>query len=194
MSGPTTPPPLDQSYVFDTSPLSSSSCVGRLDLLEALYAGRALWTIEVRDETRRGVRARTSPSGRPGRDLDADADPDDRCSWASRASRRTRPSTERDCDVRWALSGRLDDARRHLGEAATIVVAQREGAVAVLDDADARRHARATSVRFVGTITILQAAASRGLVTGDEAWVIVQQLMAQGRGVRPRVARSWFDL
>ncbi|GIW20826.1 MAG: hypothetical protein KatS3mg065_1122 [Chloroflexota bacterium] len=52
--------------------------------------------------------------------------------------------------LRWALGGPETRPDRHRGEAATIVLARRELAIAVLDDRDAGSMADALGVRFTG--------------------------------------------
>src|SRR6266540_480165 len=110
--------------IFDSSPLSAFCVVGRLDLLEARFTGRAQWTIEVYDEIARGVTDTPVLSDvltagwlpEPVRSLAVD-------------------EIER---LRLALGGKARD-RRHRGEAATIVVATAQGYSVVFDDRDATR-------------------------------------------------------
>src|ERR1700693_5340715 len=94
--------------IFDSSVLSAFAVVGQLDLLAARYDGRAHWTIEVYNEIDRGV-ADTPSLGPPLI-----------CPWLGEPIRSLAVvEIER---VRQALGGR-PRSRRHLGEAATIVVA-----------------------------------------------------------------------
>lgn len=140
--------------IFDTSPLSAFCLVGRLDLLGARYAGRAHWTIEVYDEVARGVADTPILSdvltaawlGAPIRSLAV-------------------VQIER---LRAALGGKPHD-RRHLGEAATIVVAEEHGYVVVVDDRDAVRLAQARGLGTTSTIGILRDCVHTGLLTAAEA-------------------------
>lgn len=165
--------------VFDTGPLSAFTREGRLDILQHRYTGRAVWTVEVRAELSRGV-ARVSELQDV---LDAD--------WLGEPVRMTDPAELQEVErVRWALGGTPSQPLRHLGEAATIVLARRLGSVAVLDDRDARRFAAVIGVQ-VGTIGILRGCVRDGALTADETWGLLQSMI--GKGFRaPPISRPWF--
>lgn len=148
-------------YIFDASVLSAFCVVGRLDLLAERYAGRASWSVEVQDEIIRGLAAAPTLSdvlsagwlGEPIRSFAVD-------------------EIER---ARLALGGTSRD-RRHLGEAATIVIAQRYSLTVALDDRDATLLARARGLGTIGTLPILQACVRAGAVTGDEALRLLTEM------------------
>jgi predicted nucleic acid-binding protein len=165
---------LSERFVFDAGPLSAFARVGRLDLLEARYAGRALWTVEVRDEIERGVAHHSSLQQIL------------RATWLGEPVRMTDPEELREIErLRWALGGREHEPHRHRGEAATIVLARREGATAVLDDRDARRLAIALGVPLTGTLGILKSAVGNGLLDPEEAQSLLQHMIELGVRLPP---------
>lgn len=159
-------------HIFDTTPLSAFALVGRLDLLEARFAGHAHWTIEVHGEIVRGVSDTPALSdvlaagwlGQPVRSL-AVAD------------------IER---VRLALGGKSRD-RRHLGEAATIVVAVAEGYVVAVDDRDATRLAQSRGLGTTSTVAILRDCVHAGLLTAEEAQDLLYSMIDDHGRWLPRV-------
>jgi predicted nucleic acid-binding protein len=172
---------LSGRFVFDTGPLSAFARVGRLDVLAARYWGRALWAVEVREEIRRGaVRF-------PWLDEILSA------GWLADAVRMTDPADLLEIErLRRALGGRGEQPPRHLGEAATLVLARREAATAVLDDRDARRLADALGIPFTGTLGILRASVGDGVLSRDEAWAIIQAMTAAGDRLPPIAGPDWF--
>lgn len=167
--------------VFDTSPLSAFARVERLDVLATRFGESARWTVEVREEIRRGV------GGHPTL-ADVVSAP-----WLGDPIRLTDPADLTALErIRWALGG--TDARpdRHRGEAATIVAAEQLGAVAVLDDRDARALTAARGVALVGTEGILRACGRDNQLTWDDAWAIFTEM--RGIGVRLRdLTREQFE-
>lgn len=148
-------------YIFDASVLSAFCVVRRLDLLAERYAGRASWSVEVQDEIFRGLAAAPTLSDV----LSAD--------WLAEPIRSFAvDEIER---VRLALGGTSRD-RRHLGEAATIVIAEQYGLTVALDDRDATLLARARGLGTIGTLPILQACVRVGAVTGDEALRLLTEM------------------
>jgi predicted nucleic acid-binding protein len=140
--------------IFDSSPLSAFCAVGRLDLLEARFSGRAQWAIEVYDEIARGV---------PDTPVLSDVLT---ASWLPEAIRSLAvDEIER---LRLALGGKARD-RRHLGEAASIVIATAQGYVVVLDDRDATRLAQARGVGTTSTVAILREFVHAGVLTANDA-------------------------
>jgi predicted nucleic acid-binding protein len=140
--------------IFDSSVLSAFAVVGRLDLLAERYGGSAHWTIEVYNEIDRGV-ADTSSLGAL---LIA--------RWLTEPIRSLSVvEIER---VRLALGGRPRN-RRHLGEAATIVVAEAEGLTVAIDDYDATLFARSIGLGTTTTPAILGECIRAGLISGAEA-------------------------
>lgn len=152
-----------------------------MDLLQERYAGRAAWALEVRAEIEQGLASVPELQAL----LDAN--------WLGEPIRSSDPADLREIErVRWALGGTASQPLRHRGEAATIVVARRTRGVAVLDDRDARRHATAIGVPIVGTIGILQGCVRDGALTGDEAWALLQSMIARGFRAPASVDPSWF--
>ena len=70
--------------------------------------------------------------------------------------------------LRFALGGKARD-RRHLGEAATIVVAEAQGYTVAVDDRDATHLAQARGLGTTSTVAILRDCVHAGLLTGSEA-------------------------
>lgn len=150
--------------IFDSSVLSAFAVVGRLDLLEARYAGRAAWAIEVQAEIVRGLAVAPSLSavltaawlGEPTRCLAVD-------------------EIER---TRLALGGTSRD-RRHHGEAASLVIAAQHGLVFAVDDRDATLLARARGTPTTGTIPILRASVRSGALTAQVALDLIIEMREQ---------------
>src|SRR2546422_521815 len=140
--------------IFDSTPLSAFCLIGRLDLLGTLFGGRAQWTIEVYDEISRGVPDMPALSDV----LTADWLPDPIRSLAVVEIER----------ARFALGGKSRD-RRHLGEAASIVVAEANGYIVAVDDRDATRLAQARGLGTTTTPAILRECVQTGLLSASEA-------------------------
>lgn len=158
--------------IFDSSVLSAFATVGRLDLLEARYAGRAHWTIEVYNEIDRGV-ADTPSLG-----------PLLIASWLTEPIRSLDVvEIER---VRLALGGGPRN-RRHLGEAATIVVATAAAMTVAVDDYDANVFARSIGLGTTTTPGILGDCISTHLISSAEAEeLLVAMIDEHGRRL-PRI-------
>jgi predicted nucleic acid-binding protein len=140
--------------IFDSSVLSAFAVVGHLDLLASRYAGRANWTVEVYNEIDRGVA--DTPS--LGAVLIAP--------WLNEPIRSLAVvEIER---VRLALGGRPRN-RRHLGEAATIVVAEADGLTIAVDDYDATLFARSSGLGTTTTPAILGDCIRARLLSSAEA-------------------------
>lgn len=172
---------MSDRFVFDSSPLSAFARAGGLDLLARRYAGRAIWTVEVRVEIERGLGAHPELWAV----LDAE--------WLGEPVRLTDPAELHEIErIRWALGGRPFQPLQHLGEASTMVLARRKGWVAVLDDRDARRLAGALNIRFTGTLGIIRASTREGLLDPKEGWDLVEVMKAQGFRVPAEVDPDWF--
>jgi predicted nucleic acid-binding protein len=161
--------------IFDSSVLSAFAVVGRLELLAARYAGRAHWTIEVYNEIDRGVA--DSPS--LGALLIA--------SWLNEPIRSLDVvAIER---VRLALGGRPRN-RRHLGEAASIVVAQSEGMTVAIDDYDATVFARSSGLGTTTTPAILGDCIRAHLISSAEAEALLLAMIDDHGRRLPRIPGS----
>lgn len=159
-------------HIFDTTPLSAFSLVGRLDLLEARFAGHAHWTIEVHQEIVRGIGDTPVLS-----DVLAGA-------WLGDPIRSLAVADiER---VRLALGGKSRDLR-HLGEAATIIVAGAHGYIVAVDDRDATRLAQAHGLGTTSTVAILRDCVHAGLLTAQEAQDVLYSMIEDHGRRLPRV-------
>jgi predicted nucleic acid-binding protein len=158
----------DSPVCFDTSVLRYFSQAGAMSILKARYGDRA----HTSEETRVELQYQDS-HGTPGLG-DALAALDD---WIAV----------------WTIDdpGELAEFTRlktifsrqpHLGrgEAATIVVARRLGAVAAIDERAARAHANRNGVQVIGTIGILRAATGDGSLSWAEAEAIFGRMIAAG--------------
>jgi predicted nucleic acid-binding protein len=133
-----------------------------LDLLEGRFQGHAHWTIEVKDEIIRGIAGTPQLS-----DVITAA-------WLDEPIR-SLAVTEID-KVRRALGGKTDD-RRHLGDAATIVVAGAESYIVAIDDYDAIRIAQARGLGTTTTIAILRECVGCGFLKPDEAHGLCDEMI-----------------
>jgi predicted nucleic acid-binding protein len=159
-------------HIFDSSPLSAFCVVGRLDLLQARFSGQGQWTIEVYDEIARGVADTPVLS-----DVLT-------TSWLPEPIRSLAVvDIER---VRVALGGKSRD-RRHLGEAATIVVAAAHGYVVAVDDRDATRLAQVRGLGTTSTVAILRACVHGGLIGAAEAHDLLYAMIDDHDRRLPRV-------
>lgn len=163
--------------IFDSSVLSAFAVVGRLDLLETPFAGRAHWTIEVHNEIADGV-ADTPMLGDILFAL-----------WLSEPIRSLAVAQiER---VRLALGGRPRN-RRHLGEAATIVVAASHDYLVAIDDYDATQFARSSGLATTTTPAILRECVRAGFLSADDAAALIDSMIdVHGRRL-PRVGVGDF--
>lgn len=161
--------------IFDSTVLSAFCVVGRLDLLEALYAGRASWTIEVQDEITRGLADTPSLS-----DVLV-------AQWLDEPTRSLAVAEIE--QVRLALGGRPRNTR-HLGEAATIVVARANGFMVAVDDYHANRYARSVGLGTTTTIAILRDCVRRGLLQADAATTVIDEMIDQHGRRLPRVGAN----
>jgi predicted nucleic acid-binding protein len=161
--------------IFDSSVLSAFAVVRRLDLLEARFAGRAHWTIEVYREIDDGIAETPSLS----EILIAP--------WLSEPIRSF--AVDEIQGVRMALGGRPRN-RRHLGEAATIAAAAANRFVVAVDDYDATQFARSNSLGLATTTTpaILRGCVRSGLLTAEEAAGLIEDMIDIHRRRLPRVS------
>lgn len=167
-----------REWIFETTVLSAFALVGRLDLLEHRYAGRARWCLEVHHEVMAGI----SDHPRLG-DVVGSA-------WLGQPIQSF--AVDRIERVRQRLGGGAADDR-HRGEAASIVVAIDKDWIVATDDRDATRLARAEGLRTIGTPRILQACVRGGQLSPAEAVGLLGE-MIDGYGRRlPRLTEDFFD-
>ncbi len=122
--------------VFDTGPLLTFACSNSsaFNALGRLYGANAIWCAAVRDEI-------THKSRQSGWECLRQVL---RVAWLSgRAVELNEPDDLADIeDVRQVFVRQYDGPRKHVGEAASIVLARRRGLPVVLDDQDAANYAR----------------------------------------------------
>jgi predicted nucleic acid-binding protein len=151
-------------YVFDTTVLSNLAAVGRLDLLEKRYRERALTTVEVSDELRRGFQAgyeylenvlqqiqSISPGG-----------------WL----RIVAPESATEHQLRSEFDLILDP-----GEASCLALAISRGLIFVTDDLAARKLARERDVLLTGSVGILLTLVHDGSLSLAEANAILAEMI-----------------
>lgn len=164
-------------WIFETTVLSAFALVGRLDLLEHRYAGRAHWCLEVQNEVMTGIASFPALGVIVG------------LPWLGDALQSF--AVDRIERIRQRLGGGSEDDR-HRGEAATIVFAMDNDWIMATDDADATRLARAEGLRTVTTPRILQACAKGGQLSADEAVALLEEMIdVHGRRL-PRPAVDLF--
>lgn len=158
----------DPPVCFDTSVLRYFSQAGALTVLKTRYGNRA----HTSDETRVELQYQRA-HGTPGLD-DVLAALDDWISvWTIDDPGELAEFTRlKDIFSRQPRLGR--------GEAATIVIARRLGAVAAIDERAARAHAARNGVQVLGTIGILRAAVGDGSLSWAEAEAIYGRMISAG--------------
>lgn len=165
------------AWIFETTVLSAFAVVGRLDLLEHRYGGRAHWCLEVQNEVMAGLASFPTLGGVTGSPWLGDP----RQSFAIDRIER----------IRQRLGGGSEDDR-HRGEAATIVVAMDNDWIVATDDAEATRLARVEGLRTITTPRILQACAKDGQLSPGEALALLKEIIdLHGRSL-PRLADDFF--
>src|ERR1700693_6183266 len=124
--------------VFDTGPLLTFACSNKaaFQAVGRIYGPNARWCAAVRDEIAHKSQQREWECGRQVL----------RAGWLPRPPvPLDTPADLTDVEnVRQALVRRDDGPRKHVGEAASIVLAQRLQDAVVLDDQDAANYARFT--------------------------------------------------
>lgn len=154
-----------EPVVLDTGPPSTFARVGRLDLLRERLAGRAILSGEVVAELERGVKAFPALQDV----LDAD--------WVE-----IRPPFDKPDDLilverlRMAIVGSAHDPRKNLGEAATIILAQKLDAHVAIDDYDGANLARARGLIVVDSIRLLQESIAMGEISCAEAVKLYEKM------------------
>lgn len=166
-----------REWIFETTVLSSFALVGRLDILERRYTGRAHWCLEVQNEVLAGIASFPAL----GAIVAAPWLGDPLESFA----------VDRIERIRQRLGGGPED-NRHRGEAATIVFARDNDWIVATDDADATRLARVEGLRTITTPRILQACTKDGQLSPDEALELFEEMIdVYGRRL-PRLTSDFF--
>ena len=154
---------MTSGLVFDTTAPTHFARAGRLDLLQAMTSGyeRSAPT-EVLDEAQRGVLEHPAIGNLFGAkwlkivELDIFA-------------------TIRAATFKGELGG---GPLQHLGECATLALAQSRGAAAVIDDRDGRRIGKRHSIEVTGSLSLVARAVRVGTIDLDAAAEMVDNLVA----------------
>ncbi len=166
-----------REWIFDTTVLSAFALVGRLDLLEHRYAGRAQWCREVQHEVLAGI----GEHPRLGDVINS--------TWLGPPIRSC--AVDRIERMRQRLGGGAADDR-HRGEAATIVLAIDNDWIVATDDRDATLLAQAEDLRTIGTPRILQACVRDKQLSPADAFAILEEMIdTHGRRL-PRLTQDYF--
>ncbi|MBM3309364.1 MAG: hypothetical protein FJY77_03835 [Candidatus Altiarchaeales archaeon] len=152
--------------VLDTSVLSAFINIGRLKLLKKLLSGHEVY---IPDTVYReiGNRLGDAVSFKSGKQGD---------SWIS--------------IVKVKLSrqaGNLDE-----GEQGVLNLALKMNAIAVMDDRDARRHAKEKGVQYTGTLAMLKRAAMKKMLSKKELEKIVVDLKEKDRFRMNEELEKWL--
>jgi predicted nucleic acid-binding protein len=149
--------------VLDTMLLSHFTLADRLDVLQDLLVGTDSWTTQVViEELRTGAKAHP--------ELVAACEVD----WLKRAELDT--LYEIRCFTTWAR--RLGSADRNLGEASVLAAAQLRHGIAITDDRQATKVARAHHAEVHGTVWLLAASCRTGKQTLAGAGNLIDALRA----------------
>jgi hypothetical protein len=105
-------------------------------------------------------------------------------SWLGAPVRELSEEVDAIWDLRDRIAAGTGHPDEHLGEAQSIVLARRLGAVLVSEDAGARAEARVEKVRALSLYGLLGVHLRRGLLGPDVAAMIVADLHGAGRGPR----------
>lgn len=166
-------------WIFETTVLSAFALVERFDLLESRYAGHAHWCAEVQHEILLGIPGYPSLGAVVGG------------TWLGEPIHS--PAVDRIERMRQRLGGASADDR-HLGEAATIVVARDNGWIVATDDFDATRVARSEGLRTLATPRVLQALVRDGEISADAAVDLLDTMIEVHHRRLPKLAVDDFPV
>lgn len=162
----------------DNTVLCNFAAVSRLDLLNSVLNGRGRWTEAVAYETTRSAQV-LSDLGQ----LAADR-------WLGEPIEIDDASEIQQINaIRRAVFGGTDDKPlKHLGEAQTCFVilkwSEFAGSWWISDDREALRYARLQGITTRETIDLVSAAVLNGDIGSREGFVLMQQMVGQGRHLR----------
>lgn len=152
-------------FVLDTMLLSHFTLADRLDVLQDMLLDVDCWTTQVVIEE-----LRSGATTRP--ELIAACEVD----WLKKAQLDTLDEIR--CFTAWAR--RLGAEERNLGEASVLAAAQLRGGIAITDDRQATKVARAYDAEVHGTIWLLAAACRTGKQAEAGAGNLIDALRATG--------------
>jgi predicted nucleic acid-binding protein len=160
--------------IFDANVLWSFAVVHRLDLLEARYGARIVWTDAVAFELRR--RLHDEPSLQAVLDAQWLAEPIGFVAADQLAIAR----------IRNILATPGDHPAKHLGEAEAIYLIENSMATAtfVTDDGPAADLAQRRRIRVMGTVDIMRDCHAMAEIGCPDAWNLMREMERQGRTVR----------
>ncbi|MFF9214261.1 MULTISPECIES: hypothetical protein [unclassified Streptomyces] len=169
----------------DNTVLCNFACVGALDLLQSILAGRGRWAQAVAFEAGRSARvypslARVETDGWLGEPLEIHDD-------EAGVVERVRVA---------AFGGSASEPLQHLGEAQTLHIIQRwpgyRESFWLSDDRAARDHARRLGITTLETRDVLAWGCSMGEVSHTEAYKLLQQMRDAGQHLSIPSDASWF--
>lgn len=142
--------------ILNATPLTNFALAGRANLLLSLWGGDVYTTPEVLDEYQAGVANGKLPAG----------------AWKKLPLIRLTSAEE---GLMLTMSARLGR-----GECSCIAAAYQRRGLLVTDDLDARRAARGLSVAVTGSVGALAACIQAGLLTLQEANLLLAGMIAAG--------------
>ena len=150
--------------VFDTTVLSNLASVDQIDLLRQLYSGRALTTLMVVEELKRGQAA-----GYAYRQLALEAiRPFDASGWIEIGTLEAADEQSLYTDLRTGLGA---------GEASCLALAAIRGLTLATDDYAARRESRRRSITLTGTLGVLVRAIRENRLTLSEGNALLARMI-----------------
>ena len=167
MSGTLDDTPQQPSLILDATILSNFGQVGQLRLLERVYSGRVVTTLNVVEEIRQGIDA-----GYVGlRAVDQVLTPFATAGWLPVLT----PDSAHEQALFVGLIASLGS-----GEASCLAIAASRGMTLATDDLAARRKAAELGVSLTGTLGILARSVREGHLVLHDANDILRQMVQQG--------------
>lgn len=159
------PIPSGSILVLDTMVLVHFALADRLDVLKDLLVGAECWTTQaVLEELRSGAEVHPEIAAACKAD------------WLRTA--RLDTLVEMRCFATWVR--RIGAGERHLGEASVLAAAELRNGIAITDDRQATKVARAYGARVHGTIWLLASACRTGKLTEVGASNLIDALRSTG--------------
>jgi predicted nucleic acid-binding protein len=167
---------------FDTNVLWNFAVVGRLDILEKLYAGRCHWTVSVYDEAWESKRHEAALA-----DLFEQG-------WLPEPTEVPVGEYPEVFKLRRAIGSVLAKTLEHMGEAETLHVIQTQhpGAQFLSDDRPATHMARQRKIAAGDTVHVMRQAFVVGITGCPDSYELLKEMRAHGRwGVRIQADHSY---